>query len=113
MDKFCGQRMPEGKDIILSLYFQQWCSPVFLTPKAVFRASWAFLPFVALGFIYQVMECFKFSLAKEFKMLSALNFFFLQKQGPEAKMSSTNILVFSTSVALTNEFFFNVFYEEC
>ena len=75
MDKFCGQRMPEGKDFILSLYFQQRCSPVLLTPKAVFRASWAFLPFVALGFIYQVMECFKFSLAKEFKMLSALNFF--------------------------------------
>ena len=66
MDKFCGQRMPEGKGIILNLYFQQWCSSVLLTPKAVFRASWAFLPFVALGFIYQVMECFKFPLPKEF-----------------------------------------------
>lgn len=50
---------------------------------------------------------FEFS-PKEFKMLSTLNFF-LQKQDPEAKMSSTNILVFSTSVALTNEVFLMYF----
>ena len=86
MDKFYGQRMPEGKGIILNLYFQQWCSPVLLTPKAVFRASWTFLPFLALSFIYQVMECFKFPLPKEFKILSTLKLFSFKSKIQKPKL---------------------------
>lgn len=73
--------MPEGKDIILNLYSQQWCSLALLTPKDIVRAAWTFLPFVALGFIYQVMEYFTLLLPNEFKIFSTFKLFFLQKQG--------------------------------
>lgn len=80
MDKFSGQRMPEGKGILFSLCSQQWCPVALLTPKATVRAAQTFPLFVALGFIYQVMEYFKLLLLNASEVFSTLKLLFPQKQ---------------------------------
>lgn len=79
MDKFCGQRMPKGKGILLSLYSQQWCSVALLTPGAIVIAAQTFPPFVALGFISQVVEYIKLLLPNAFERLPTLKLFFFFK----------------------------------